>query len=56
MFNQGLVNRKTIHIDGTKLEAIANTYTFIWDKSIKKYKQGIKTQWDNLVLKNDMIL
>jgi len=46
--NQGLVNIKTIYIDGTKLEANANTYTFVWGKSIKKYKQGIKTQLEQL--------
>ena len=40
MVNQGLVDIKTIYIDGIKLEANANKYTFVWGKSIKKYKMG----------------
>jgi len=48
MVGQGLVNIKTIYVDGTKLEANANKYTFVWGKSIKKYKQGIKTQLTEL--------
>lgn len=48
MVGQGLVDIKTIYVDGTKLEANANKYTFVWGKSIKKYKQGIKTQLEEL--------
>jgi len=48
MVDQGLVNIKTIYVDGTKLEANANKYTFVWAKSIKKYKDGIKTQLEGL--------
>ena len=48
MVNQGLVNIKTIYVDGTKLEANANKYTFVWGKSIKRYKSGIKTQLEGL--------
>ncbi len=48
MVNQGLVNIKTIYVDGTKLEANANKYTFVWGKSIKRYKDGIKTQLEGL--------
>ena len=48
MVEQGLVDIKTIYVDGTKLEANANKYTFVWGKSIKKYKQGIKTQLEDL--------
>jgi len=48
MVNQGLVNIKLIYTDGTKLEANANKYTFVWGKSIKKYKQGIQNQLEEL--------
>ena len=48
MVDQGLVDIKTIYIDGTKLEANANKYTFVWGKSVKKYKDGIKTQLEGL--------
>ena len=48
MVEQGLVDIKTLYVDGTKLEANANKYTFVWGKSIKKYKDGIKTQLEGL--------
>ena len=48
MVGQGLVDIKTIYVDGTKLEANANKYTFIWGKSIKRYKTQIKTQLEGL--------
>lgn len=48
MVGEGLVDIKTIYVDGTKLEANANKYTFVWGKSIKRYKQGIKTQLEEL--------
>lgn len=48
MVRQGLVDIKTIYVDGTKLEANANKYSFVWGKSIKRYKEGIKTQLEGL--------
>ena len=48
MVGQGLVDIKTIYVDGTKLEANANKYTFVWGKSIKRYKDGMKTQLEAL--------
>jgi len=44
MVEAGLVDIKTIYVDGTKLEANANKYTFVWGKAIKKNKARIKTQ------------
>lgn len=35
---------KELYVDGTKLEAQANKYTFIWSKSVKKNKARIKEQ------------
>jgi len=48
MVAEGLVNIKTIYVDGTKLEANANKYTFVWGKSIKRNKERIKTQLKEL--------
>ena len=48
MADQGLVDIKTIYIDGTKLEANANKYTFVWGKSIKRNKERIKSQLEEL--------
>ena len=32
---EGLLNIKELYVDGTKIEANANRYTFVWGKSIK---------------------
>lgn len=48
MVEQGLMDIKTVYVDGTKLEANANKYTFVWGKSIKRSKARIKTQLEEL--------
>lgn len=48
MAEQGLMDIKTVYVDGTKLEANANKYTFVWGKTIKKSKQRIKNQLEDL--------
>lgn len=40
----GQLSIKELYIDGTKLEANANKYTFVWGKSIKRSKERIKEQ------------
>ena len=44
MAEQGLMDIKTVYVDGTKLEANANKYTFVWGKSVKRHKARIKAQ------------
>src|SRR5690606_30470033 len=48
MADQGLMDIKTVYVDGTKLEANANKYTFVWGKSIKRNKEKIKSQLEEL--------
>ena len=36
--NAGELSKETVFIDGTKLEACANRYTFVWKKSIGKWE------------------
>lgn len=45
---EGLLSLKEIYVDGTKLEANANKYTFVWGNSIKTNKQKMKQQLDDL--------
>ncbi|WP_370901608.1 IS1182 family transposase [Chryseobacterium gossypii] len=45
---EGLVSLQTIFTDGTKIEANANRYTFVWGKSIKKNKERIESQLEDL--------
>lgn len=37
----GEIDYKHIFIDGTKIEANANRYTFVWAKAVEKYKQKL---------------
>ena len=40
--DQGVLSLKELFVDGTKIEANANRFTFVWGKSIKNSKERIK--------------
>lgn len=42
--NEGHIQIKRAYVDGTKLEANANKYTFVWGKRIKNSKERIQQQ------------
>ncbi|PQV44171.1 IS4 family transposase [Jejuia pallidilutea] len=48
LVEQGVVNLKDLYVDGTKIEANANRYTFVWGKSIGKNKERIQKQLKEL--------
>ena len=48
LVEEGLISLKEIYVDGTKFEANANKYTFVWGKSIKTNKEKMKKQLDDL--------
>src|SRR6201996_2188521 len=45
---EGLLSLKELYTDGTKIEANANRYTFVWGKAIRTSKERIKQQVDEL--------
>lgn len=45
---EGLLNIKDLYTDGTKIEANANRYTFVWGKAIKTSRERIQKQLDDL--------
>lgn len=45
---EGLLSLKDVYTDGTKIEAAANRYTFVWGNAIKTNKEKIKTQLNEL--------
>lgn len=45
---QGLINIKEIYVDGTKLEANANKYSFVWGKSVATNKRKMLERIDEL--------
>lgn len=48
LMEEGLVDIKQLYTDGTKMEAYANKYTFVWGKTVKKNKESIEAQLDEL--------
>lgn len=48
LVKEGLVNIKQIYTDGTKIEASANRYTFVWGRAIQTSKERIGKQLDEL--------
>ena len=37
----GELSKETVFLDGTKLEACANKYTFVWKKSLGNGKKNV---------------
>jgi transposase len=48
LMEAGHVDLKAVYTDGTKIEANANKYTFVWAKSIATNKKKIKAQLEEL--------
>jgi transposase len=46
--SEGLISMKQIYTDGTKIEAQAGRYTFVWGKSIQTNKGKMLTQLEDL--------
>ena len=36
-----LIDNESIFIDGTKIEANANKYTFVWRKNTERYNKNV---------------
>lgn len=45
---EGLLSIKELYTDGTKIEANASRYTFVWGKAIKSSRERIQKQLDEL--------
>lgn len=41
LYGLGEISGETIFIDGTKIEACANKYTFVWKKAVTKNQQKL---------------
>lgn len=48
LIEAGLVDLKEVYLDGTKIEANANRYTFVWANTIKTNKAKISRQLEEL--------
>ena len=47
--SMGELSKETVFIDGTKLEACANKYTFVWKKSVGKWEEKMYEKIENAV-------
>lgn len=48
LVESGHVDLQKVYTDGTKIEANANRYTFVWGKNVKRYKQNLHQQLEEL--------
>ena len=48
LIEEGVLSIKDINVDGTKIEANANRYTFVWGNAIKTSKEKMKKQLEAL--------
>ena len=48
LIDHGHIDLKEAYLDGTKIEANANRYTFVWGKAINKSRNRIKSQLKEL--------
>lgn len=48
LIDHGHIDMKEAYLDGTKIEANANRYTFVWGKAINKSRDRIKSQLKEL--------
>lgn len=44
LHDEGFVSLKVQYIDGTKIESVANKYTFVWRGSVEKYDAKLKAK------------
>lgn len=58
LVEEELIDQEAIFIDGTKIEANANKFTFVWKKSVEKYHHSLiekSNQLYNELLENEII-
>ena len=55
LLEKGFIKFENYFLDGTKIEADANKYSFVWGKSTKQYKERLQTQVRELLEQIDVI-
>ena len=49
LVDMGHITLKELYIDGTKIESKANRYTFVWRKSVEKYKEKLEAKINGIL-------
>lgn len=53
LYDKGMISLKTQVVDGTKMESVANRYTHVWAKNIKRFKGNLEQKIDSLLKEVD---
>jgi transposase len=53
--DQGYISLKDLFVDGTKIEANAGRYTYVWRKNTERYKESVKNRISLLLDEIDQI-
>ena len=53
---EGLITLKSLFIDGTKIEATANRYTFVWRGTLNYHLAGLLDTIDSLYQKYNVLI
>jgi transposase len=56
LHEEGLVKLEDYFLDGTKIEANANKYTFVWRKSTEKYDKKLDEKFQQIVLGIEQVM
>lgn len=56
LVDAGAISLKTQFTDGTKIEAASNKYTFVWKKSVEKYKANLEQQVNSILKEIDLVI
>jgi len=55
LIEEGYVKLENYFLDGTKIEAKANKYSWVWAKSIRRYKQKLQEKVRELILQIEQV-
>lgn len=53
---EGLVTLDVQYIDGTKIESVANKYTFVWKGAVDTYDERLKTKVDAILRQAEKVI
>lgn len=55
LHEKGHISLENYFLDGTKIEANANKYSFVWGKSVKRYKEMLRKNCEELLKDIDIL-
>jgi len=55
LIEEGYVRMQDYFVDGTKMESVANRYTFVWAKNVERFKSGLLDKIATLVTQIEQV-